>query len=746
MALRGRAISGNWRAAARRFGVATVALMLALVIMRDADFVAGVSFGPSIASAAVANPAPLLVARRRLGLAALGSKVYAAGGEVGQTERAPILSAALDEYDPATNTWTGRAPLPSPREDISLVALGGSLYAIGGVTQNGDTLALSAEVLRYDPTPNVWTPVAPYPVQVAGHGAVVSGGKIYVVGGMTGSNIIYAFDPSLNSWTPKAPMPTTRTGVRLVAANDGRIFVLGGYSDSAVLNIVEVYTPATDSWTTAAPLPYAGLYYRGYAAALGSNGKIYTFGETLYPPIAPGPVFEYDLATNQWTQRASIPTPRVDASATLASDGRVYVVGGFEPQRNSGGFAVSAIAETYDALSDSWSQDLSPLTFRGISINGGAPVTSIPQVYLVLDASPPPSGSSQNHMSTSIDGGVTWSGWEPLQGLQRLWGLSGSDGLKQVQIRVRDRFGTVSPPQSAQITLDTSHGTWFGPLINGGEPSTNSLDVTLNIVPAPWMAEMRIANTMDLSGATWEPITKEKAWRLAPPVTPSTPSTVYIQFRATFGNPGAGYADNIVVDQTPPTGSVAVTGASGARVLQLTATDDYSSSAQMQMRVSNRSDFTGAVWQWFSGSLGWGFSGSQPVHVQFKDGAGNISQTYTQTAEGSSTGISCLPRPRIDVHTQAVGGTLQVTVTATGSNNGLRSVRFASLANAVVNVGSQQNQTAPFAVSIPSGQEPTALQFVVQRRTAGQATTVQLVVIDGCGEWSTFVGGGPSAF
>ncbi len=36
--------------------------------------------------------------------------------------------------------------------------------------------------------------------------------------------------------------------------------------------------------------------------------------------------------------------------------------------------------------------------------------------------------------------------------------------------------------------------------------------------------------------------------------------------------------------------------------------------------------------------------------------------------------------------------------------------------------------------------------LLVRRATAGQATTVNLVVVDRCGEWPTVVGGGSSAF
>ena len=38
-----------------------------------------------------------------------------------------------------------------------------------------------------------------------------------------------------------------------------------------------------------------------------------------------------------------------------------------------------------------------------------------------------------------------------------------------------------------------------------------------------------------------------------------------------------------------------------------------------------------------------------------------------------------------------------------------------------------------------------AADFTVERVTPGQATMVPFTVVDGCGEWQTFVGGGTAA-
>jgi hypothetical protein len=86
-----------------------------------------------------------------------------------------------------------------------------------------------------------------------------------------------------------------------------------------------------------------------------------------------------------------------------------------------------------------------------------------------------------------------------------------------------------------------------------------------------------------------------------------------------------------------------------------------------------------------------------------------------------------------------------VTLETSGNSAGVRSVRFTRLDNAVVDVGSRLNQTAPFELTFPPGQQPASLQFTVRRQGAG-ATMVYLVVVDGCGEWPTFVGGAPGAF
>jgi hypothetical protein len=76
------------------------------------------------------------------------------------------------------------------------------------------------------------------------------------------------------------------------------------------------------------------------------------------------------------------------------------------------------------------------------------------------------------------------------------------------------------------------------------------------------------------------------------------------------------------------------------------------------------------------------------------------------------------------------------------ANSKLFELRFGPLSNALVDMGDGPPYAADFLYVMAS--PAPQVTFYVQRQTAGQASTVQLVVMDGCGAWPTFVGAGPA--
>src|SRR5262252_9418765 len=83
-----------------------------------------------------------------------------------------------------------------------------------------------------------------------------SGGDNATVDGGVDASGCQPSDPAAAfDWCVRSPLSLPRTGAG-VAVHAGKIYVMGGYSGS-MLNIVEQYDPATQAWTRKADLPTA---------------------------------------------------------------------------------------------------------------------------------------------------------------------------------------------------------------------------------------------------------------------------------------------------------------------------------------------------------------------------------------------------------------------------------------------------------------------------------------------------------
>jgi len=109
-------------------------------------------------------------------------------------------------------------------------------------------------VEKYNFVTETWNLVRPLLESRARAGVAVMNGKIYVVGGLTTRekrayeydrlNSVEVYDPSFNIWLPIAQMKVKRRG-SLVVVRDGRLVVIGGNAGPASM---EVYDPLTDQW------------------------------------------------------------------------------------------------------------------------------------------------------------------------------------------------------------------------------------------------------------------------------------------------------------------------------------------------------------------------------------------------------------------------------------------------------------------------------------------------------------------
>ena len=249
--------------------------------------------------------------------------------------------------------WSGAAPLPAALLDAGGVAIGDSMYVVGGKGPDGH----SNRVYRYDAGPGTWTRVADRPGPAVENPAVTTaGGKLLVLGGSTAPfsgavSAAWSYDPATDTWQALPAMPTARGGAAAQVV-DGHVYVAGGMTgDGASTAIVERLALATGTWQAAPALSVA----RDNPGSAVVDGTLYVFGGRTRlangqsPAPTLGSVEALAPAAGAWTPRASMPTAR-RTMATGVVDGRILAVGG---EARPDGLPFDA-TEVYDPVADEW--------------------------------------------------------------------------------------------------------------------------------------------------------------------------------------------------------------------------------------------------------------------------------------------------------------------------------------------------------------------------------------------------------
>jgi N-acetylneuraminic acid mutarotase len=214
------------------------------------------------------------LASHHVALAELNGKIYVMGGfkypDSGKPGWQPIDNAW--EYDPRKDTWRALAPMPTKRGSPNAVAVGGKIYVIGGAGVHPGSKAVDIHPARphralstnevYDPATNTWESRSPMPTARNHAAAGAVDNRIYVIGGRIGAafitraanvGIVEVYDPATDQWGAlMAPMPTPRSAVAW-GTYRGRIYVAGGEERwgagtwQRTFRTVEAYDPRTNS-------------------------------------------------------------------------------------------------------------------------------------------------------------------------------------------------------------------------------------------------------------------------------------------------------------------------------------------------------------------------------------------------------------------------------------------------------------------------------------------------------------------
>jgi hypothetical protein len=176
------------------------------------------------------------------GVGVVGGKIYACAGDIATQHD----GSSVEEYDPESDTWTSREDMPTPVRYIGATAVVNDLlYVI-----SGESFAYVDAVRCYDPASNRWSLKAPIPTMRSLAAVAVLNGEIHVAGGYfvdsSGTpfslNNLDIYNPVTNSWRAGTPMPTGRISCAGSVVN-GVFFVSGGSTagQPGQFRVVEAY-------------------------------------------------------------------------------------------------------------------------------------------------------------------------------------------------------------------------------------------------------------------------------------------------------------------------------------------------------------------------------------------------------------------------------------------------------------------------------------------------------------------------
>jgi hypothetical protein len=309
-------------------------------------------------------------ARSRHAAVAYGPYIYVIGGQTLDQNNFPVRTKRTDRYNTVTGVWErmdnmpytcgGNSPSdpadsPGGYSNTTAVLVGTNIYVPSGF--NGDIYMYQGNHCVYDIALNRWFPHPYYEPNFFPANAPWPGGNpfaysasvsyhspagYYLLGGITGPavavppnvshgqprNEAFFYSAAGNSWSPIAPMQVARYGHVAALqriANKDLVCVAGGISldqDDApiLLSGMECYDPSTNSWNTIGtanlntPRYFAGSAVRG-------DGRWFVFGGTDQNRNSVATTEMFDPASGTWIT--------LDSRYNLTDPPRSWPRGGF---------------------------------------------------------------------------------------------------------------------------------------------------------------------------------------------------------------------------------------------------------------------------------------------------------------------------------------------------------------------------------------------------------------------------------
>jgi N-acetylneuraminic acid mutarotase len=248
-----------------------------------------------------------------------------------------------------SQTWESVAPMPEGRHHPVTFSLDGKGYAITGTNSSESP---TDDVFQFDPNNNQWNalPSFPGPDRSFAIGQAYNG-KGYLGFGASNSaylNDIWEYDPTTSSWNLLTTCDCSGRRHPAFIIREDKIYVGLGDGSSGNLDDWYIYDMISDTWTQESDIPGATRHHP----------FMFPAGDHVYAGMGHGAVvyndwYKFNIQTNSWETMSDFPGESRVAGTQFGHEGKGYVLSG--DGSNHGPMPTGEFWE-YDPATDDWTE------------------------------------------------------------------------------------------------------------------------------------------------------------------------------------------------------------------------------------------------------------------------------------------------------------------------------------------------------------------------------------------------------
>jgi hypothetical protein len=296
-------------------------------------------------------------------------QILIAGGVTCPTAGSCSYLNSAEIYDPIADTFSNTGSLATARSAPAVLLNTGKVLVAGGYTCDGSGNCSSLNSVElYDPNAGTFSSAGTMTQSRTGHAmTLLSNGMVLIAGGQTctsatSCNVLSSaeiYNPTAGTFTATVnSMRLARADASAVQLYSGTVLVAGGFNGSNLPSVVELYNPTTNRFASSTPLLNVPRF--SATATILNNGQVLLAGgTTCTSPGCPTNAAEmYDPVANTFSLLDGLAVPRFDHTATLMTNGQVFIAGGYS-SCGSSSCTSEATTEIYDAVAGTFSSGAS---------------------------------------------------------------------------------------------------------------------------------------------------------------------------------------------------------------------------------------------------------------------------------------------------------------------------------------------------------------------------------------------------